>query len=402
MTNMPPTRSGRPVAVAFVTRTAGASAALQTALSGLNLRALIEHVVSGDGAAPTGKSTAVDVVVLDLDLSDAADGPLAERLMTDQFGGAPCLVRTGVATTDAARRFLRLRAAEVVDNTASMEELALAISRTVHATRPGGSNRAIAFFSPRGGVGQSMLAIEAAALIAEAERGRADAVCIVDLNLQFGAIASMTNLDAGFNVPLDELEPERIDAQLLDAFLTTDKHGVSLVAAPPAMQDSDRAPEAIMRLLDFVAARFGTVIFDLPKRNSPIVDAALAGADDVFLTLDLSVPGLRLGRAALGAVTNVAGAAAPIHITLNRVDRQGMGALTIDDARARFPGLPMAVIQEEPETAREALERGAPISRLRPQSRLARDIRTALSALLPDSAPVEPQKSGLFSRFQKR
>src|SRR6185369_3441683 len=56
-----------------------------------------------------------DLVVIDADLSDLGAGPAIERLIAGDLNGAPILVFADALSPDAARRLMRMGAAEVLD-----------------------------------------------------------------------------------------------------------------------------------------------------------------------------------------------------------------------------------------------------------------------------------------------
>lgn len=327
-----------------------------------------------------------DVILIDADLSDAGHGAQLEAELRHAAPKCPMIVRATSMRLDAARRLMRLEAAEVIETDMDVAEVASTIFRVLGSRRPQQAAKVSAFFSPRGGVGVTTLAVETAVLLATAEPEREAGVCLVDLNLEYGLCAPLLNLTPNLKSTA-QLLPNRIDDQLLDAFAVRHKLGLSVLSAEHDWSSPDMNVEGVTKLLDVAAGRFQHLVVDLPKSINPVSSAVLASADHVFLVTDLTVPGLQLARSALAALDARMNSHGHLTLIVNRVARRGGGAsLSMKDVSRFVPCRRISMIYEDTETASEATDRGEPIARLRPDSRIAREIREAVSIALPASA----------------
>lgn len=340
-----------------------------------------------------------DAIVIDADLSDAAAGPAIDRALQSELGGRPLIVRAGAMRSDAARRLMRLGAAELVDEDAPPAELAAAVAKTLAKRATPQSARVTAFFSTRGGVGVSTLAVETAVAIAQRLPANGPGACLVDLNLQFGVDAALLNLQPNLktSAPLD---PSRIDAQVLDAFLSDHKSRLQLLAAPAEWRESAIQADGVARLLDVAAERFSHVVIDLPKQLNMVTEAVMASADQFFVVTDLSVPGLQLARATIAALDTRLPSTCTLSVIVNRVSRWDRGvALTMRDVRRMLQCERIFVVHEDMEAAAEAMDRGEPMLITRPESRVAREITEAIRHAFPVEFGGEDRKSRAPSGF---
>jgi len=330
--------------------------------------------------------TKPDLVVVETDLSDLGAGPAVERLIAGDLNGAPVLVFADALAPDAARRLMRIGASEVLDAATPASDIAAAALKAVGARKNETSARLCAFFSARGGVGVSTLAVEFALAIARENPRRQNSVCLIDLNFQFSACASMLNVESKFN-PSAALEPERVDGQLLEAYLSRHPSGLSVLAAPPSWRAVRAPADGIACLLDVAATQFDHLIIDMPHSLTAVSEAVIANVDDLFIVSDLSVPGVQLLREAVLELDSRMRSGGQPTIVLNRVPRHGRGAtLTLEDVRRVVKSDRLHVIHEDPSIAAEASERGESITQVASDSNLSREISAALRSAMPRGA----------------
>ena len=115
---------------------------------------------------------------------------------------------------------------------------------------------------------------------------RIAAVCLVDLNLADGAAAAY--LGAAPTTRLADFgnAADRIDAAMLQAFVTPVSKGLDLMAGvrdPNAFDTVGR--EAVLRMLEVACEVYDWVILDVPRHRRSWTLEALAGCDEVLVDL---------------------------------------------------------------------------------------------------------------------
>ncbi len=153
-----------------------------------------------------------------------------------------------------------------------------------------------------GGVGASTFATNLAWELATVSKTDAPRVCLIDLDFQYGSVATYLDLprkDAVFDLLSDTASAD--SDMLLHAMLTfNDK--LHVLTAPSDMLPLDIVtPEDVGRLIDMARANFDFVIIDMPKTIVAWTETVLSRAHVYFALMELDLRSaqnvLRLVRA---------------------------------------------------------------------------------------------------------
>ena len=153
-----------------------------------------------------------------------------------------------------------------------------------------------------GGSGASTFATNLAWELANADKTKPPRVCLIDLDLQFGAVATYLDLprrEAVFEV-LQDLE--NADSDLFLQAMVSFNEKLSVFTAPADMLPLDiLGPNEINRLLDMAQANFDFVVIDMPKTIVAWTETVLNRAQVYFALMELDLRSaqnvLRLVRA---------------------------------------------------------------------------------------------------------
>lgn len=141
-----------------------------------------------------------------------------------------------------------------------------------------------------GGVGATTFAANLAwelALIPEAEGMR---VCVIDLDLQFGSVATYLDLPRKEAVLEILTDTASIDADALIKSMLTFNEKLHVFTAPADMLPLEMlTPEDIGRILDTAQANFDFVIVDMPSTVVAWTEAVLTRAHVYFALLELDL-----------------------------------------------------------------------------------------------------------------
>lgn len=153
-----------------------------------------------------------------------------------------------------------------------------------------------------GGTGATTLAVNLGYELATVEKKNPPKVCLIDLDLQFGSIA--TYLDLPRLEPVFELltDTDSMDDEMFKAALVGYEDKLSVFTAPSDMIPLDLITSTdIERLLDMASTHFDYVIVDMPKTLVQWSETVLRKAAVYFSTLELDMRSaqntLRLVRA---------------------------------------------------------------------------------------------------------
>jgi pilus assembly protein CpaE len=197
------------------------------------------------------------------------------------------------------------------------QELAAPPAR--HELGPGARRRAFvtSVFSPKGGVGKSVVAVNMAAALA---RSSGEPVVVLDLDLQFGDVAVMLRLQPLHTFTDAISAGDLLEETWLRSFLARhDKSGVFVLSAPTSPSEADQVDAAAMlRVLDLLRETFAHVVIDTPPHLSEVVLQAVAESDLITFVVAMDVPSVKNARLGLQAFSLLQIPLSKVVLLLNR------------------------------------------------------------------------------------
>ena len=161
-----------------------------------------------------------------------------------------------------------------------------------HALRDGSTHDAVILpvHGLAGGVGASTLAVNLAWELTQISKENPPRVCLIDLDLQFGA--SSTYLDLPRRDAVYELlsDTEVMDDDIFTQALMPFEGKLFVLTAPKEMLPLDLVgPEDIQRIIDIARHHYDYVIIDMPKTLVQWSETVLNAAHVYFATLELDM-----------------------------------------------------------------------------------------------------------------
>ncbi|MEO9650625.1 MAG: AAA family ATPase [Roseobacter sp.] len=153
-----------------------------------------------------------------------------------------------------------------------------------------------------GGTGATTLAVNLAYELATQGKNETPSVCLIDLDLQFGAVATYLDLPRR-EVVYDLLsDTESMDDEIFGQSLLTFQDKMHVLTAPVDMLPLDLiSPEDVDRILAMARRHFDYVVIDMPSTLVSWSETVLNAAHVYFSTLELDMRSaqnaLRLKRA---------------------------------------------------------------------------------------------------------
>lgn len=214
----------------------------------------------------------------------------------------------------------------------------------------------IGVFSPKGGVGKTTIATNIAVGLGKVAPM---SVVIVDLDLQFGDVASGLYLDPEHTVT-DAVSPAASqDSLVLKAFLTVHPGSIYALCAPPTPIDADEiTPEQISRLLEQLSEQFQYVVVDTAPGLPEIGLAAMEKCTDVVWVSGMDIPSVRGLRSGLDVLRQLNILPETRHVVLNMADAKN--GLTVQDLESTI-GAPVDVSIPRSRAVALSTNRGIPV-----------------------------------------
>ncbi|SFP32151.1 pilus assembly protein CpaE [Geodermatophilus dictyosporus] len=307
-----------------------------------------------------------DVLVVGPDAAPAEALSLAARLDVQCPGISVVLV--AAPTPELWQEAMRAGIRDLLVPDASVADLRAAIDRAGAAAagrrrvlRPSEetaryTGRVITIASPKGGVGKTTVSTNLAiGLTAAAPQS----TVLVDLDVQFGDVASALGLTPEYTLPDAVQGPASQDTMVLKTFLTQHPSGLYAVcgAESPAAGDTISGAD-VSRLLASLAREFRYVVVDTAPGLSEQTLAALDRATDVVMLSSMDVPGVRGLRKELDVLRELCMIPAGRHVVMNFADPKG--GLSVRDVETAI-GTGVDVVLPRSSSVPASTNRGIPL-----------------------------------------
>jgi MinD-like ATPase involved in chromosome partitioning or flagellar assembly len=251
-------------------------------------------------------------------------------------------------------------------------------------TRPRADGQVFSVFAAKGGCGKTTVATNLAVALQRIGNGR---VCLLDLDLDFGDVASALNLDSGRTLAL--LIGARGVDDLLDSgdlITSLPSTGLDCILAPVAPGDSERiSPAKIRLLLRALAARYDAIVIDLPARFSPTTMVALDHAQHHIVVSTPERPALKNLRLTLDILDLLGYSRAARSVLFNRSDSSA--AISAAEVAAFVRG-PIAAHLPSSGDVPASINQGVPLLASQPGHPVSVAIERFAGRYAPSSAGV--------------
>ncbi len=266
------------------------------------IRYLVEHALQRKGyevvSAKDGPSavrlavvTQPDVVVLDIMMPDMDGYDVCRQLKSQsETADIPVIFLTALMTHEHKLRAFEAGAADYLVKPFQADELLAHVAsvirknkqRTKTAAAVASRPRLASFFSPKGGVGTTSLAVQLSEALAVHQDYQ---IALVDMALPIGSISVMLNLNENRNiVDLLHHSSAEIDQTLVERYLQQHRRNLHVIPTPGKIE-SRRLPEsqALATMLNVIFNTGRQVIMDLGSTITPLTLTALRLSDIVYI-----------------------------------------------------------------------------------------------------------------------
>ncbi|GAB4083006.1 AAA family ATPase [Modestobacter muralis] len=270
-------------------------------------------------------------------------------------------------------------AADPAEIGASIERAARAAAGRRRVLRPVEDSarytgRVITVASPKGGVGKTTIATNLAiGLTSSAPQS----TVLVDLDVQFGDVASALGLVPEYSLPDAVQGPAGQDTMVLKTFLTQHPSGLYAVCGSesPAAGDTVTAAD-VSRLLAQLAREFRYVVVDTAPGLSEQTLAALDRSSDVVMLSSMDVPGVRGLRKELDVLRELCMIPAGRHVVMNFADPKG--GLSVRDVETTI-GTGVDVVLPRSSAVPASTNQGVPLLESGRRDPMTKELRRLVS-----------------------
>jgi pilus assembly protein CpaE len=352
----------------------------------------------------TGPKTAIDVC--------------REIRATPSMAAIPVLCIGQTDEVEERIRFLEVGADDVIarpfddrELEARIEALLLRFQRsknlapilTSNGTFASLSRRIVAVFSPKGGVGTTTIATNLGMAMASRHPDR---VVVVDMDLQFGQVATHLNVDVKrslADVARDEAALREPD--LLRTYAIRHDAGLHVLAAPPTPELADLiSTQHVEAILETILGTYDTVIVDAGSELDDRTMAIFEKADNVILVVNPEMAALKAVHSLLDFLNEAGSVGAKTTFVLNNMFAREI--LKMRDVESALGTKVSIELPYDPFLYLKAVNEGVPVvvgaPRSGPADRLLKLVDVAIGDDAVDGTGGRSRRGGLLSGLRRR
>ena len=235
-----------------------------------------------------------------------------------------------------------------------------------------------------GGTGASTIMSNLATCLADAD----DDIrcCVVDLDVQFGELATLMDAGPSGNI-LDCLEAgDRLDFDIISNSLAEINPNLFLLSPPREVVPADEInTDQLLALLTMLRQHFDFVLLDLPTGWSEATLSAACSCEEVLLIVEQNVRNLDRAKKTVDVLESVDFPRHSVKLIVNRAEKRMFQTIRTEDIENAIDREVVAKIPLVKSGLREAQERGILLTDEDPRSAFSKSIFGLAEYLLSSS-----------------
>ncbi len=346
---------------------------------------VVGTAMNGKQGIEQAKKLDPEIVLMDVNMP-VMDGIQATETLAQEAPNSPVIIMSVQGERDYLRRAMQSGAREFLIKPFSGDELIASIRRVYQLEQKK----------------ESFLAKTSAATVSMANETKSK-VALVDLDLQFGDIGVLLNLDHSQGITdlienIDHMDPDFIREIMVDG-----PFGIKVLLPPISPELADLVTvDHVRRIFSELRKIFDYIIVDSSAHLGEINLEVLDHADRVVVVTSLSIPAIKNTKLALKIFDSLSIPPERVVLLLNKSDAHSEFNKESVEANLRFPIA--GQIPNDPKLVINSINRGNPFVTTHPESEISQRIRELVAKLLPvvpvaapEAAEKKPRK-GLFAR----
>ena len=357
------------------------------------------------------------VVLMDVNMP-GMDGISATEALAVELPQCPVVIMSVQGERDYLRRAMQSGAREFLIKPFTGDELVASIRRVydleakkgaysakVEAPLPDAESpgaKVCVVLSGKGGCGKTFVAINLAVALRVETGAR---VCLVDLDLQFGDIGVMMNLDHAKTITELVDGAGALDWEFVDDVLADGPLGLRILLGPfsPEYGDLVRA-EHVHQIVDILRREFDYVVVDTGSQLSEATLEAIDLSDQVIVVGALTIPAIKDTRLMLKMLESLRVDRSHISVVVNSHDAHAVYDTATIERNLKFPV--RLQLPSEPRSVGGSIHRASPLVVTHPDSEISDLLKGLARSMRSQSVPAEeikvPVKQAGGRRFSLR
>ena len=352
----------------------------------------------GPSALERSKELQPDIILMDINMP-GMDGIRATEAIAGEVPMSQVIMMSVQGETDYLRRAMLAGARDFLVKPFGADELANTIRRVYELdadrrariaamTRLSGretqarKGRIVTMFSPKGGVGRTVIGVNLAVAIRVLTGAR---VALADCNLQFGDIGIMLNL-AGNKTIQDLLhrEADEMTPEVLESVMVTHSSGVRVLLAPPRPEVAELFTADHMKsVLQALQRDFDYIVVDTWTTFQDLMLTIFDLAERIVLLTTLDIPAVKNIRMFLEVCEALGYSHDKVSLVLNRAD--STGGINVEDIEESLRHKVAARLVSAGPLVTASINSGVPFVVSQPEAQISRNVFQVARELLTEA-----------------
>jgi pilus assembly protein CpaE len=259
-----------------------------------------------------------------------------------------------------------------------------------------GNTTIVSFLNAKGGSGATSIAVNVAHEMATVHQCR---TVLVDLDIQFGAVARYLDLNGTESVLSALLHHQRIDLTYIKALIQSHKSGLDVLAAPQEIVPISSVPgDAVKKLLGTLSEDYDVIVLDVPKTFLPWTVEALGESDVIYLVMQNILSTIIDAKYLLDQLPIMGIVSEHVQLINNRA-KAGIQSVSMDKFKSTVARKRVHRVRNDFEHALKSQDLGIPLSEEHKRSPMYKDIHHLGQQLFDIHKGEVTIKKGLLSKL---
>ncbi|MES9899103.1 MAG: AAA family ATPase [Sedimenticola sp.] len=342
-----------------------------------------------------------DIIILEINGHSEDDIFDIEQLIRKQSDKLSVFVTYKEGNMEIMRRLMHAGVREAFPFPIQTNDLLLSITEELSKKRARSheeekQHSVISFINAKGGSGCTTMVVNTAYELVTRHKCK---VIVVDLDIQFGAVARYLDLNPDESVLSALLHYQRIDQVYLKALISHHPSGLDVLAAPREIVPMSAVhEEAVSHLVDALSENYDIIILDIPRSFLPWTVAALKLSDPIYLVLQNILSVIIDAKYLLDQLPQMGITTSELQLINNRA-KSDIKSISIDKLKETVGRTRVHRVRNDFETALRSQDLGVPVCEVKKHSIMAKDIHNLTDSVYNAHMGIDTTKKGLLSRI---
>jgi pilus assembly protein CpaE len=350
---------------------------------------IVGEAADGNEALEKAGILEPELVLMDINMPKM-DGIEATRKFSQQHPHIGVILISINDEIQNFRRAMLAGAKEYLVKPLSPEEISTAVRQVAELSRqkvaqgksaepdrpqpPPNYNKLITIFGTKGGVGKSVICTNLAVSAAQQHAK----VAMIDLDVQFGDLSIMVNVNPRKTIAEMTQEGEKPSREMLESYLY-ERYGVQLLSAPNKPELAEMVvPRRVQEIFDICRQEYTYTFVDTPSFIDELSLTALEQSDLILLIITLDLPTIKNVKKGIDILKSLQ-LLNRARLILNR--SSGIAGIEPHDIERVLDMKIKGEIPSDGKLVVSSLNQGIPFVRMNPKAPISKGIQSLLRVL---------------------